>query len=53
MRESCVAAQSSLAADPQPAANPSFERTSLSWSRKAVVVRALRGQLKAAAQLKR
>jgi hypothetical protein len=33
--------------------NPSFERTPLSWPRKAVVHHALRGQLKAAAQLKR
>jgi hypothetical protein len=33
--------------------NPSFERTSLSWPRRAVVDHALRGQPKAAAQLKR
>jgi hypothetical protein len=33
--------------------NPSLERTSLSWPRKAVVDPALRGQPKAAAQLTR
>jgi hypothetical protein len=35
------------------APNPSLERTPLSWPRRAVVDHALRGQLKAAAQLKR
>lgn len=36
-----------------PPPNPSIERTSLSWPRKAVVHLALRGQPKAAAHVER